>query len=476
MPFKDIREFIVRLEKEGEAQRIGEEVDWNLEAGAIVRLACEQGLPAPFFEKIKDYPDGYRMFGSSLAKFSRIAIAMDMDPNTPQKELMEEYLARKKQPIKPVLVNDGPCKENIHIGDEIDLLEFPIPMVHDGDGGRYIGTFHLTISKDSDSDWVNWGMYRHMMHDKNTMGIQAGPPTHIMRMYQSYQNINKPMEVAVAIGVEPIATFCAASSIPYGVSEVDIVGGIRGEPVELVKCETVDLAVPASAEIVIEGEMRPGETMDEGPFGEFTGYTAGTREPRPVIRVKAITHRNSPILTMSCVGMPVGDDHVIVCLSRAAEFIEILRAQGLPVTGVCEFPELTALLLVVAVKAGLARADDVAHAIWASRAGVSTPWVVVVEDDVDPFDMAQVFHALVTKCHPYRGIVRLEHARGLALIPWLNQHEQKYLLGSRAYFDCTWPPDWEPTEVPKKCSFEKVYPSEVQERALTKWRKCGYQL
>ena len=474
MPFKDVREFIARLEKVGEAQRIGEEVDWNLEVGAMVRKACEQGLPAPFFQKIKGYPEGYSMLGAPLGKLSRIAVAMDMDPNVHPKELVEEYLARKRQPIKPVLVNDGPCKENIHLGDEIDLLEFPVPMVSDGDGGRYIGTFHLTITKDSDSDWVNWGMYRHMLHDKNTIGIQAGPPTHIMRMRQGYAAGNKLMEVAVAIGVEPISTFCAGSVMPYGVSEVDVVGGIRGEPVELVKCETVDLAVPATAEIVIEGEMRPGETMDEGPFGEYTGYRAGFMEPRPVIHVKAVTHRSNPIFTMTCAGVPVDDDHTIAFVSKAAGYLELLRAQGLPVTGVSGFPELTSMVIVVAIKAGQARADDVAHAIWASRGGVSTPWVIVVEDDVDPFNMAQVFHALVTKCHPYRGIVRLEHSRGMALIPWLNQHEQKYLLGARAYFDCTWPPDWEPSEVPKKCSFEKIYPLEVQQKASAKWRKHGF--
>ena len=149
----------------------------------MLRRSAEAGLPAPFFQKVKDYPRGYRLFGGGAAKFSRIAIAMDMDPNTPVKELMEEYL-RRKQPIKPILVNDGPCKENIHIGDEVNLLGFPVPMVHDGDGGRYIGTWHLTISKDFDSDWVNWGMYRHMLHNKNTVGISVVTPMkHLWSMY-----------------------------------------------------------------------------------------------------------------------------------------------------------------------------------------------------------------------------------------------------------------------------------------------------
>jgi len=260
MSFKDLREFISRLEKEGEAQRIEEEVDWNLEAGAMIRRSDEAGLPAPFFQKVKDYPDGYRLFGEALGNHRRIAIAMDMNPNTPVRELIEEYLKRKKSPIKPVLVNDGPCKENIHVGEEVDLLKFPVPLVHDGDGSRYIGTFHLTISKDQDTDWVNWGMYRHMLHDRNTIAVDPSPTGHFgLMLTQKYEAVSKPMEVAVAIGPEPISALCAASPIPYGVSEVDIAGGIKGEPIELIKCETVDLVVPATAEIVIEGEITPGE-------------------------------------------------------------------------------------------------------------------------------------------------------------------------------------------------------------------------
>jgi phenylphosphate carboxylase alpha subunit len=354
------------------------------------------------------------------------------------------------------------------------LLEFPVPLIHEGDGGRYIGTWHLTICKDLKSDWVNWGMYRHMLHNRNTIGLQAGPPTHVRKILQGWDDKGKPMEIAIAIGVEPISTFCAAGPIPYGVSEVNVVGGIRGEPMELIKCETIDLAVPATSEIVIEGEVGLFETMEEGPFGEYTGYMGGHREPRPVIHVKAVTYRNNPILTIGNEGMPVTGTHATQSITRSAECFEMLRTLGVPVTGAYEFTEGCTLLVVVAVRAGLARADDVAHAIWASRLGVSTPYIIVVEDDVDPFNLKQVFHAVISKCHPYRGIVRLERARGQALIPWLSRYEQRHLLGSRVYFDCTWPPDWDPLDVPKRCSFDTIYPFEVQQKALAKWHKHGY--
>jgi 4-hydroxy-3-polyprenylbenzoate decarboxylase len=232
--------------------------------------------------------------------------------------------------------------------------------------------------------------------------------------------------------------------------------------------------VPATAEIVIEGTVDHEEAVDEGPFGEYTGYIGGHREPRPVVRVSAVTYRNNPILTMGNEGMPVTGTHATQSITRSAECLDIMKTQGVPAVGAFEFTEGCTLVMVVAIRAGLARADDVAHAIWASRLGVSTPYVIVVEDDVDPYDLKQVFHAVVSKCHPWRGIVRLERARGQALMPFLSRYEQKHLLGARVYFDCTWPVDWNPGDVPVKCSFENMYPAEIRDKALAKWRKYGF--
>ncbi len=475
MPFKDIREFIAILEKEGEAQRIDEEVDWNLEAAAMLRRSHEADLPAPFFQRIKDYPSGYRLFGGTLANQKRKAIAMGMSPDTPLRELMEEYLKKKQTTIKPVLLNDGPCKENIHTGNEVDLLEFPVPMIHEGDGGRYIGTWHMTISKDLDSGWVNWGMYRHMLHDKNTLGIHTGSTKHLWGMYVgNFEPRNKPMEVAIAIGVEPVSAICAAAFIPYGVPEVDVAGGIRGEPVELVKCETVDLAVPATAEIVIEGEIRPNERLDEGPFGEFTGYVAGRRRPKPVIHVKAVTHRDNPILTISCMGVPV-DDNSVLSLTQGVAILEALRARGLPITGVYVVPETSNLLTVIAVKnryTGIA--DEIAHIIWGLEVGYFSPYLLIVEDDVDPFNVPQALHAMVTKCHPYNGIVKVQRSPISSLLPYLGHQERQQGAGPKVYFDCLWSSEWAPEEVPKRISFTEIYPSEIQQSALAKWQKYGY--
>ncbi len=476
MPYKDLREFIARLEKEGEAQRIEEEVDWNLEAGAMLRRAAEANLPVPFFQKIKGYPKGYRVFAGGAAKYKQMAIALDLPADTHPRELIAEYTRRRNKPIKPVIVKDGPCKENIHIGDKVDLLEFPVPMIHDGDGGRYIGTWHVTISKDLDSDWVNWGMYRHMLQNKNTISIlQASRAKHLWTMYvKGYQPRNKPMEIAICFGTEPVSAYCAATWAPYGVAEVEMAGGIRGEPIELVKCETIGLEVPATAEIVLEGEMRQDDMMDEGPYGEYSGYRTGVPTPRPVIRIKAVTHRNNPIFTMSCSGTPMHDDS-IQALTKASALLEALQNRGLPITGVALPIEAVNLLAVVAVKTTYAHiAEDIAHVVWGTHSGHVTPYLMVVEDDVDPFDMRQVIHAFVTKCHAYRGIVRLEHSPLINAIPFLNLTEQENRSGAKAYFDCTWPKDWDPADIPQRITFKEAYPPDVQKKVLAIWNKYGY--
>lgn len=476
MPYRDLREFIVALEKAGEALRIEDEVDWDLEAGAIIRRAGEAGLPAPFLQKIKGYPQGYRLFGGTLASFRRIAIAMDMNPDTSPKDLIEEYLRRKGKTIKPVIVSDGPCKENVHMGDEVDLLEFPVPMIHEGDGGRYIGTWHLTISKELDGDWVNWGIYRHMLQDKNTVGIMVtSPGKHLWSTYaKGYQPEKRPMEVAIAIGVEPISTLCAGTNIPFGTSEVDLAGGIRGEPLELIKCETMDLLVPATSEIVIEGEISPDRFMAEGPFGEYSGYSSIPSKPRPTIKVKAVSHRNNPIFTASCMGVPM-DDNLIWCFAKSATFLEVLRKRGLPVTAVNSVPESSSFITIVGVKPtypGIAA--DLAHLIWGTETAHSTPYLIIVEDDVDPFNMAQVLHALATKCHPSRGIVIRSNVPLTPILPSLNRDERENKVGGMAYFDCTWPLEWNHQDLPKRMSFADCYPYEIQQKTLAIWKKLGY--
>jgi len=202
----------------------------------------------------------------------------------------------------------------------------------------------------------------------------------------------------------------------------------------------------------------------------------GGREPRPLIRVKAVTHRNDPILACSCSGIPV-DDNAVFSMTKAAEILELMREEEKPVTGVFVPLVTTHMLAIVAVNKAHypGVAEDIAHLIWASgNIGHETPYIVIVDDDVDPFNLNEVSHTLITKCHPTRGIVKLEHSPVISIVPWLNREERKTRLGAKAYFDCTWPLDWDPADVPKRISFRQSYPAEVQQKALDIWRKHGY--
>jgi phenylphosphate carboxylase alpha subunit len=476
MAFNDIREYIDKLKETGDVVFVEQEVDWDLEAGAIIRRSNETGSPAPFFQKIKDCPPGFRLLGGPVATFRRLAIAFGLDPDTPFPEILDNYEKRMQNPIKPVLVSTGPCKENILLGDEVDLSRFPAPILHAGDGGRYIGTWHIVATKDMDSGWLNYGMYRVMIHDKNTMGILLTPHQHVGMIFSKYEEKNVPMEIAIAIAPEPITTFVGTCGVPAGVSEVDIIGGFRGEPLEVVKCETVDLVVPARTEIVIEGVIRPGNVKEEGPFGEYTGYSAGGRSPRPVIEVTAITHRNDPIITSCCAGYPIEDNDTVLAVSWGAAILADLKKASLPVTGIYIPPESSGCICVVAIKNIYSNiAGQVAACVWANKNGKYIPRVIVVEDDIDPTDMKQVIFAFATKCHPKNGTMLLENMPGAPLIPFVSREERVLSKCSNVVYDCTWPHDWAPENVPILASFKKIYPENIQKKVLSNWENYGFK-
>lgn len=409
--------------------------------------------------------------------FARFASAMDMAPQSSAAEIIEELVKRNRNPIKPVLVKDGPCKENILTGKDIDLLKFPAPYLHEGDGGRYIGAWHLVVAKDPDSDWVNWGMYRLMVHDRNTLGGLVHPNQNWGQiLYPSYEARNKPREFAIAIGTEPVCSIVAASMYREGQSEVNYAGAIRKEPVELVKCETVDLEVPATAEIVIEGVIMPHERKDEGPFGEFTGYMASDKRPRPVLHVKAITHRNDPILTISCPGPPVDDSSVVLCLGISAQLLDDLRSRGFKVKMVYLPLEAISNMVVVSTQVPFPNyARYLANAIWGSRAGRNAFYLMIAEDDVDVTDTTQILWTLATRCHPYNGIFRVQDTVGHPLLPFLTPQERRGDRGAQVLFDCTWPKDWAKEDIPRKASFDNIWPVEIQEKVLKNWTNYGYK-
>jgi 4-hydroxy-3-polyprenylbenzoate decarboxylase len=487
MAYMDIREYINRLEREGEIIRINKEVDWNLEMGAIIRRSHELGAPAPLAENIKDYP-GWKLVGGIMGgsvvngrsiPYRRINIALGIDPDSSPGDTIEEYIKRRENPIKPIEIRkeDAKCKENVFVGDKVDLFSLPAPLIHDGDGGRYAATWHATINKDPETGWVNWGMYRAHILTKNLMAGLFLPFAHGPLIYRKYLKENKPMPVSIAINSDPFTLIVASSYLEPGVNEVDIAGGLAQEPIKLVKCETNDLLVPADSEVVLEGEMLPGLIIEEGPFGEYTGFrvTERTTVHRVVYKINAITYRNNPIFGMSCMGMPIDDYATIGALSISSETMRIFRAEKFPVKAVYSPPYAGTVAIYIATEVPYANfSHTLASRIWGSRIGSYTHWIYVVPSDVNIYDPEKILHSIGYRCHPKNGIRKYEHIQGMVLDPFLSQYERIHGLGAGVVVDCTWPTDWELK--PIESSFEGIYPKEIQEKVLNRWKKdYGYK-
>jgi phenylphosphate carboxylase alpha subunit len=478
MPFQDHRDFMETLKKTGDLIEVTREVDWDLEAGAISRRMYEKGGPSIWFKKIKDYPEGFTLYNGSQGTWRRVAISMGLPPETSIREIYRIYEERLKNPVDPAIVDKkkAPCKENVLLGDQVDLYRFPAPMIHEGDGGRYIGSWDLVVTKDPETGWTNWGMYRFMIHNRRWLAGWPQPTSQLAHQMKKYYLPRKePMPVALVIGTDPLAHMVATAPVRLGEDEGRIAGALRGKPIDLVPCETCDLLVPAHSEIVIEGEIPTDQIVPDGPFGEYPGYRSGTMAEGVGFRVKAITFRKNPILTMIALGVPIDDSSIAASLTAGIAMKMGLKHRGIPVVDIYVPPEGVTHLIFVSVKKGGTQATrEVLDYFTARRVMVSK--VIVLDDDVDVFDNGQVLHAFATKCHPGRGIL-VEHYEGRAnsLTPCYSPKERARLKGASVAFDATWPPEWPGEIVPVKASFKTIYSKDIQEKVTKNWKSYGFQ-
>ncbi|MDP2647590.1 MAG: UbiD family decarboxylase [Desulfobacterales bacterium] len=481
MAYSDLRSWIDDLDKHGELLRIKREVDWHLEAGAIARRACEVHGPATLFENIKDYP-GFRILGAPVGMsqkhpYGRLALSLSLPIDTPWKEIVDFYLERKKKRIPPRVVASGSCQENVITGEDVDLFRLPAPYIHEGDGGRYLGTWGVVVTRDLQSGWTNYGMYRLMIHDKNHVGINLGLLQHLSQQYKAYADLGRPMEFAAVIGAEPVTPLMGSAGLEKGVNEADVIGALRGEPLDVVRCKKVDLYVPATAEIVLEGTIDPEARKLEGPFGEYTGYCAGGKNLRPVLTVQAVTHRDNPILTLCPLGMPIDDNHIIDSVTLAAEVLEELRdVKGFPVDTVYAVPEASCHLWAISTDVpDVTYPRRVAMAVWAIKSGRFADYLVLVNKDVDVTNPGQLLWAMTTRAHPVRDIWPVEHVYSSRLMPFLTPATRKIGDGAHILIDATWPADWPKEWIPTVSSFKTMWPAEIQQKVLQNWKTDGFE-
>jgi UbiD family decarboxylase len=462
--FGDLRGWIAALKAAGELREIEAQVDWNIELGTIARLAQGPGTgPALLFSNIKGYNSPQsrcrRVFSGGLSSYRRIALMLGLPPDTHPRELVKVGRNILTGSIPPKIVKDGPVKQNVIVGKDIDLASFPVPYWNRLDGGRYILTYGGVVTKDPTNDVMNVGVYRGMIAGPDRISILMWRAQHIGHHVTAWQQGGKAeMPIAVAIGWEPSLDFVAGTPVQKGTCEYDVIGAIRGEPVELVKCETVDLYVPATSEIVIEGYLGldPATYEMEGPFAEFTGYFAGDRAPKPTIRVTAITHRNDPILRGTIEGALPGsysENAMTSSIMRAGAAWNVLDRAGVPgITDVWCPPVQAGINLLIRMKQSYrGQAKQAANAVWGSSAAhVRYKNITVVDDDIDIHDYAAVDWAIAYRVNAGEDdVVIMPATFGMGLDPSTRKRDRNPALfgtgkWNRMLIDATMNLDYDP--------------------------------
>ncbi|MDP2725790.1 MAG: UbiD family decarboxylase [Syntrophales bacterium] len=493
MEYDDLRGFLKLLESKKELIRIKEPVNWDIEIGTISQESINQDGAAFICENIQGYTKTpcKKLVMNYLGNWKRVALAMGMPEDTLPGEMVSEWRKRDKQLIKPVVVDKGPCKENILKGKNVDLSKFPIPKLHARDGGRYALTWHIVVTKDPDTGWMNVGTYRGMMLDKQNIGMLLIPVQNWGIHAQKYLKRKMPMPVSVALGVDPITMMTSATPYPAGVNEYDVIGAVRGKPMQLVKCEANDLLVPANAEIVLEGEMNmdPSTYRMEGPFGEYPGYYSSIDStPKPVFNIKCITYRNDPIYTSGLVGcgphLKAADGDRMGALTLSAITWNQLEINSIP--GIrdvwCDEDVWGTNVFVSIDKKHYGHAKQVAFAIWAAPSAIFIgKYVVVVDADIDIHNPKKVWAAIANRTDPSQDIIVVPQTNGGPLDPSVHP-DMKMKTGKlgrwdRVLIDATWDDTW--SERPEWGGLSHPPPCLAQEGDLKvvrkKWKRYGFK-
>jgi 4-hydroxy-3-polyprenylbenzoate decarboxylase len=423
--YKDLRDFIAKVDELGALRRING-ADPRFEIGGITEVAA--GLPecpALLFDDIKGHAHGFRVFTNATTNAQRAALALGIDPMLKPLDALKAWMVKRQtlKAHKPVTVTDAAFLENTLRGDDVNLEIFPAPYWHRGDGGPYIGSGSLVVTRDPDTGWINASIYRVQVHGRDKVTVQFDHPgRHGAIIAKEYWDQGKSCPIAIVNGEDPALFIAGFEYLPAGQSEYDFASAIKNAPIALCAGPATGLPLPAHAEIILEGELLPPgtETLLEGPFGEFTGYYAADARPGPVMEVTAIHHRNDPILLGS---PPMKPPRFHFGLPfRAATIWSNLDSGG--VTDVVgAWQHVSQLMTVVALRQ---RYDG--HAKRAAMVAAAHSYmariVVVVDDDVDPSNLADVMWAVTTRCEPAEGIDIIRNAWSSALDPRISPEDK----------------------------------------------------
>lgn len=481
MAYTDLREFIRALEKNKELKRIPFEVDPYLEITEFADRSVKSGGPALLFEKPKG--SSVPLLINGFASERRMQIALEVESVDEVARRISDYLEMRMPEgllgklkmlpklaemgaFFPKVVTDGPVKEVIR-KDGFSLNEFPILHCWPQDGGRYI-TLPMVFSKNPETGKRNCGMYRMQVYDERTTGMHWQTHKQGAEHYRRLvaQGKEARMPVAVAIGADPATMYSAILPLPPDLDEMMISGFLRGKPVEMVKCETCDIEVPANSEIVLEGYVELGELRREGPFGDHTGFYS-LEDDYPVFHVTCVTHRKNPIYATTIVGPPPMEDFY---MGKAIEriFLPLMRLQLPEVRDICMPAEgvFHNLILVSIRKSYPLHARKVMHAIWGLGQAMFSKVIVVVDEDVDVQNVSEVAWRALNNIDPERDIQFV-----LGPVDSLDHASRMVNYGSKMGIDAT--RKWKEEGFTRPWPDVIRMPEDVRSRVTQLWRKAG---
>jgi 4-hydroxy-3-polyprenylbenzoate decarboxylase len=448
--YTDLREWLAQAEALGEV-RVVKGASWQEEIGMAAELVLHSDVaPCVVFDEIPGVPRGHRVLTNFFGG-RRKNMTLGFPLNLGKLELSEAFLDAYLRELKTIPyreVSSGPVLENVLVGDQVDVTRFPAPLWHEGDGGRYIGTGSFNVTMDPEEKWVNLGTYRVMIHDAKSVGFYISPGKHGRIHRDKYQQRNEPMPTVIVLGGDPMTFLLACSETPYGICEYDIAGGLRGKPVDVVRGRFTGLPIPANAELVLEGFVEPNKRLPEGPFGEWTGYYASDVRDEPVMDIKAIYHRNDPILLGCPPQRPPDELARYRAVTRSALLRQNIQKAGVPdVKAVWAHEVGTARMLVgVSITQRYpGHSKQAGHIACQCHVGAyAGKYVVVVDDDVDVSNLDELIWAMLTRSDPATSIDIITGAWSTPLDPRISPEEKAKgnFTNSRAIIDACRPFHW----------------------------------
>ena len=450
LPYDGLRGWIDKVAELGDL-RIVEGADCATDIGMATELLQHHAdAPSVIFDAIPGFPKGHRVIVNQFGTTARIALTFGLPTDLKKGELSLRMLQKIEQSkiIPAEFVEEGPVLENTQIGDAVNVDLFPSPRWHELDGGAYIGTGSFDVTRDADTGDVNLGTYRVMSMDRKTVGFYISPGKHGRIHRDKYWERNEPLPALIVVGGDPLLLLAACTELPYGVSEYDWVGGVRGAAYPVIKGRVTGLPMPADAEIVFEGYVAKDVKRVEGPFGEWAGYYASGAREEPVLDIKAVYYRNNPIVNGFPPQVPPDEQQRFRAIQRSALLQQELAKASVPGVTQCWCHEAGGARMFVAVAIKQlypGHARQVGHVAAMCHVGAyAGRYIIVVDDDIDVTNLEELMWAVSTRSDPATSIDIIPRAWSTPLDPRISPEDKKAgkMMNSRAVIDATRPWEW----------------------------------